>query len=639
MKKSLILMLVVFLALLASCQKNDINSKDTIEAPTEVLVYSTSYREVVIEGNELIEYSIDNGQTWNETVQLKVRFANLEPDTDYEVLYRFIETETTLASPAARVTVKTKALPFEGEELDKILIIGNQNSQDSATHLYDLITDYELAEDLLIGSIIKTDESLSLFAEHATSNTERYDYVKQISSDNSETTNETTILETLIDEPWDLVIIEQTNAEAGILREYTPHLNDLIEFIKNNNINDNLKIAFQMPWAYSENSDLESFDNYRNDQIRMYNSIVSRMEDSILSNEKIDLLIPSGTAIQNLRTTIIKEDEIMLTNGELLNNVGRIATSLTTLKTLYDIDLDDITTINNVDSDTIGAISESVESAIVKPLEITRSVNYNNPYKDRLYMLSIGNSFTQDAYVYLAQMLTDIGVKDFVIGYLYRGGESLSGHLNHIQNDNQYDQYRIWNNSTNMIEMSGDKTIKKALKDFDWDVVTVQQVSGNSGVPLSFRTTLTPLLELIKENNPNDDNTKYGYHMTWAYAKDSDHWNYGKYDNNQMVMYEKIVETTVDMVLKNELIDFIVPAGTAIQNLRGTSVGDTVTRDGYHLNGLGQYTAGLMWVKTLTNVELDLITYQPVGVNVGPNISLIHRAVNNAHIEPYEISN
>jgi hypothetical protein len=60
-------------------------------------------------------------------------------------------------------------------------------------------------------------------------------------------------------------------------------------------------------------------------------------------------------------------------------------------------------------------------------------------------------------------------------------------------------------------------------------------------------------------------------------------------------MYNAILSTVQSKV--ESKVDGIIPSGIAIQKLRATSVGDTVTRDGYHLNyGNGRYTAALTWL-------------------------------------------
>lgn len=628
MKKILMVVLFFTLGFMVACQaetKNDLRS-----APTEEPTYTTTQTAIKIDADSTLEYSIDNGQTWMSN---DVVFNQLEAGTTYVILFRFKATETLPASEYSEVQITTQNYLEEDISLNKVLVIGNQNAKDIVESIYAFMLENDLQIDLILGVIGAPNASLEILSNDTKTKSATYTYSKYTPEQSIVKENNFDIVSAIRDEPWDLIIFEQTSALGGILKSYTPYLDELISLIHEHKTNQFVEIGFQMPWAFHPESTHEGFSNYRNDQERMYKNIASRMQDSVVNKAQMHQLIPTGTAIQNLRTSVIRND-VTLADGQRLNKIGNMTAMLMWLKQLIDFDLNLIEPVMlNLDSDTLGAMKEAVENAMKTPYEVTKSTEYSNPYKDKLYMLSIGNSFTQDAYNYMAQMLIDIGIKDFVIGYLYSGGASLSLHKTRIENNGVYDQYRIWHNSTTPTTRNNG-TIKFALEEYDWDIITVQQVSSDSGVALSFMNTLTPLMKQIKALNPNDAHTTYGYHMTWAYT---DHWEFGRYNHDQLYMYERIVEATKEAVLTNEYIDFVIPAGTAIQKLRQSSIGDNVTRDGYHLNGLGQFTAGLTWVKYITNIDLNLITTLPVGVNVSPNIGLIHQAVEHAYNKPYTL--
>ena len=93
-----------------------------------------------------------------------------------------------------------------------------------------------------------------------------------------------------------------------------------------------------------------------------------------------------------------------------------------------------------------------------------------------------------------------------------------------------------------------------------------------------------------------------------------------------------------DVIEPNENISFIIPAGTAIQNIRSSYMGDKLTRDGYHLSvDRGRYTAGLTWFKTITEFDISNITYRPVGVSE-LDLQAIKESVNNAFQTPFEVT-
>lgn len=104
-------------------------------------------------------------------------------------------------------------------------------------------------------------------------------------------------------------------------------------------------------------------------------------------------------------------------------------------------------------------------------------------------------------------------------------------------------------------------------------------------------------------------------------------------------MYNAIINTYKSIVEPKSDLDGIIPAGTAIQNIRTSYIGDTVTRDGYHLNyGVGRFTASLTWFKAITGFNIDDITYRASGLSEKDS-NAIKEAVKNAINNPLEITN
>lgn len=273
---------------------------------------------------------------------------------------------------------------------------------------------------------------------------------------------------------------------------------------------------------------------------------------------------------------------------------------------------------------------------------ITRDIILVGKWKPAgLFILSIGNSFTDDSFVYQAEILKSAGIERFVIAYLYYGGTSLSFHLEKANNDESVYAYRKFSYNGAGIDYTvrENTSLSYAMNDgdWDWDYITVQQVSQDSGMPNTIEPTLTQLIQKIESINSNP-NTQYGYHMTWAYSQTSNHGGFGNYNNNQLAMYNAIVSTTRNVVEANQNIDFIIPSGTAIQNARSTVIGDTLTRDGYHLNDFGKYIAALTWVKTIAKVDITDVAYFPAGYNVEFYLPEIKQAVNDAFKTPYKIT-
>ncbi len=221
-------------------------------------------------------------------------------------------------------------------------------------------------------------------------------------------------------------------------------------------------------------------------------------------------------------------------------------------------------------------------------------------------ILAIGNSFSEDATCYLQR----ISQGELYVRNLYIGGCSLEKHIECLIGDLK--EYDFQKDGKALRKIS----IREALSYKDWDYITVQQVSGLSGIEDSYEPYLGQLISHIKKSNPF---AKIILHKTWAYEHESTHQDFGRYDNNQKIMYEKIGEVIEHYAKKYSLP--IVPAGDAIQKLR-TEVeefdylrgGRSLCRDGYHLSfDYGRYAAALIWYRFFTGHPITEVTYAPRG--------------------------
>ena len=249
-------------------------------------------------------------------------------------------------------------------------------------------------------------------------------------------------------------------------------------------------------------------------------------------------------------------------------------------------------------------------------------------------ILAIGNSFSDDAMEHLAEILVGEGYTDFVLGNLYVGGCSMDGHKARIISGAKDYSFRLNTGS-------GWTTVKESIQyglDYtDWDVVTIQQVSGNSGIPESY-DSMQFIIDYVRDRV--DPFVKIFFHMTWAYQSSSGHADFAKYNKDQMTMYNAIINTTQTLVVGNWNIEGYIPSGTAIQNLRTSYLGDTLTRDGYHLSyDIGRYTAALVWYKELFGADLTDLTVVPKNYSyIASHLPAIKEAVNNALANPFEVT-
>ena len=127
-------------------------------------------------------------------------------------------------------------------------------------------------------------------------------------------------------------------------------------------------------------------------------------------------------------------------------------------------------------------------------------------------ILSIGNSFSQDAQRYLHRIARADKVELNTFN-LYIGGCPLSLHYQNILSEER--RYTL--------EMNGSSTgfyvsLKEALLNRDWDIVTIQQVSAQSPYYDTYQPYLDKLAEYIRLFVPK---AKIVVHQTWAYEQGS----------------------------------------------------------------------------------------------------------------------
>lgn len=255
-----------------------------------------------------------------------------------------------------------------------------------------------------------------------------------------------------------------------------------------------------------------------------------------------------------------------------------------------------------------------------------------------LKVLAIGNSFSNNTTNYLYDIAKAEGMTEVVIGRLYFGACSVERHARNARNN--VAEYTYYKNTTGVWEQTENFTLLQGLQDEDWDIITLQQSSGNSGLPGTYETCLDELIAYVNENKTNPD-AKLLWHMTWAYQADSDHKDFANYSNDQEKMYNSIVQTVQLLILPNEAFAGVIPAGTAVQNARTSYFKDNLTMDGYHLNTLGEVITGYTWYATFVGKTLDEVKLTQVTDSFtlsDSNKEVIVETVNNALKNPYEVT-
>lgn len=214
-------------------------------------------------------------------------------------------------------------------------------------------------------------------------------------------------------------------------------------------------------------------------------------------------------------------------------------------------------------------------------------------------VLSIGNSFSQDAQRYLHQIAKVDGV-DIHCFNLYIGGCPLSKHY-----QNMLSEERAYT-----LEMNGSSTdfsvsLKEALLNRDWDVVTIQQVSSQSPNYDTYQPYLDELADYIRHLVPK---AKVAIHQTWAYEQGSKRLNEELKYSDYKEMLDDIIKS-YRKAAERIGADFIIPSGEVFDAMLENGI-EKIHRDTFHASlGLGRYVLGLIWYKILAGNDVSDNTF------------------------------
>lgn len=248
-------------------------------------------------------------------------------------------------------------------------------------------------------------------------------------------------------------------------------------------------------------------------------------------------------------------------------------------------------------------------------------------------ILAIGNSFSEDAIEQYFYELAEAAGQKIIVGNLYYPGCSLERHANNVKNN--ISDYKYRKIVDGVKTETPETTIATALTDESWDYVSVQQASHFSGKTATYEPYLSEVLDFVRKHVRTD--TKIMFHMTWAYSKDSNHGAFPDYGKDQMRMYREIVAAT-QAADKIEKFDIIIPSGTAIQNARTSKLGDTLNRDGYHLQlTYGRYTAACTWYEAIFGKSVVGNSYVPSTMSELEK-RIAQEAAHAAILNPYTVT-
>ena len=247
----------------------------------------------------------------------------------------------------------------------KILTIGNSFSVDTMEYVSEIAKALKINE-ITLGNLFFGGCSIRQHYRHATEDIPAYVYYHNDGSGWT-STNDVTIKSALESDDWDWVTIQPGTGDGSrhTSKDSYEKLMPLLEYIKEH-IPKKTKIAYNLTWV----GDPEKIQaSYGGSQKELYNKTVEMVKQIIPTIDMIEVIVPTGCAVQNARTMV----DYSLTRDfyHMSYDKGRFLAGLTFFKSITGISIDEIEyTPEGVDKEFLAIAIKSVNKAIDNPFEL-----------------------------------------------------------------------------------------------------------------------------------------------------------------------------------------------------------------------------------------------------------------------------
>ena len=235
-------------------------------------------------------------------------------------------------------------------------------------------------------------------------------------------------------------------------------------------------------------------------------------------------------------------------------------------------------------------------------------------------ILSIGNSFSQDAQRYLHDIAHREGEKLETVN-LFIGGCSLERHYRNMLSGQRAYELQCNGHSTGFFV-----SLEEALFSRAWDVVTIQQASNYSFSIDTYRPYAQALADYIRKYAPK---AKLLIHQTWAYEEGSPRLReVAGYETADGMLAD--IRAAYSTICQEVGADGIIPSGQLLGKLVSSGV-PKVHRDTFHASlGLGRYAIGLLWYRVLTGKTVVARPLEALDESIFPEeLTIIEACVNS----------
>lgn len=214
----------------------------------------------------------------------------------------------------------------------KILTIGNSYSVDTFMHFYDICQ--SAGVNVVVGIAHESGGSIEEHMDKINNNDPLHSYYKWSPAGRYVRQANALTLDAIKDEDWDIILFQQASTLAANYNTYQPHLSQLVNYVKNNATNGNVRFGINMIWPRPiSNAGIGTPEK----QLEVFNDMVNANQKAAFDTD-LELYIPTGTAIMNGRSNDYLADvsnELTRDNSHLEETVGRYLAAMTVFITLF----------------------------------------------------------------------------------------------------------------------------------------------------------------------------------------------------------------------------------------------------------------------------------------------------------------
>lgn len=383
-------------------------------------------------------------------------------------------TTTPSTTTPATTTVPTPETnepeSWKDDNVLRILTIGNSFSDDTMEYVYQIAQSAGV-EKVELGNLYIGGCTLDTHAQHAQHDGAAYEY--RTNFNGSWRTQQSTKMSTAItSKKWDFISLQQASGSSGVESTYSK-LPELIKYVQSK-ANPEAKLVWNMTWAYQQNSTHEEFPKYNSDQATMYNKILNAVETQVKTQPDITMVSPTGTAIQNARTSYVG-DNLTRDGYHLTTDLGRYIAGLTFFHQLTGVSIENLEYAPAGISESLQKIAiESAMNAVKAPTKVTNSqyteapaFDYSNYTKLELTWTPLGYWNSTDATLHHQINTTAGNSKQFYASAQYTPEDIPVGSIIEVSIGWQY-RPEAWKSEGKQSSRPDNVTVQQTIVTEEW---------------------------------------------------------------------------------------------------------------------------------------------------------------------------